>query len=100
MSGAIGYVVVMTAHPGRRARLVAALADLADRIRSDEPGNVYFDFYPHPDDADEVWIVERYRDEAAVEQHKIAKHMTDLAPAVREHVADMKITRLPEGTPA
>lgn len=95
MSSPVGYVVVMTAHPGQRARLAEDLAILGERIRADEPGNVYFDLYLSPDNADDVWIIERYRDEDAVEAHRVARHMADLAPNVRRHVAETKITRLP-----
>lgn len=71
----------LRARRGERERLVAVLAPLI-AAASAEPGTELFDLHLARDDMDEVWLYERFTDDAALAAHREG-------PAVRNVVAQL-----------
>jgi quinol monooxygenase YgiN len=79
MGAAIVIFSRLRARSGQRDGLVAVLAPLVAAAAT-ESGTEQFDLHLARDDADEVWLYERFTDEAALAAHQ-------KGPAVREVVA-------------
>ena len=57
--------------------VLALVADLR-RHTLEEPGCLGYDVFRSTDDAGEVLLLERYRDDAAIEAHRNSKHYQEL----------------------
>ena len=61
--------------PGQRDEFLEAIyAEGLDEASRNEAGNIKYDYYFPADDSDELLLVEKWRDEAAFEQHKSEPH--------------------------
>lgn len=94
MSRPIGVVAVMTAKPGAKQDLISAMREITTEIERTEPGCTHFSVYEHPEQPDQVWVMERYADDAALTAHRAAPHMTTIAPRIRDNYAAIDITFL------
>lgn len=76
----MGFVVqaTWTALPGHEREVRAALLELAARTR-EEPGNILYIPYEHPDDPARLGIFELYADEHAFQAHVESSHFQELA---------------------
>lgn len=84
----------ITAQPGKRAELVAALQAMVEAVEA-EPGTVQYVL--HTDDANEdiVWFYERYADDAALQAHMTSEAMKQLGASMRDLAAGRpELTRL------
>lgn len=79
-------IAKITAQPGKRDDLVAALQAMVDAT-ADEPGTVEYILHTDDADADLVWFYERYADGAAVEAHRTSDAMKAVGLAVRDLAA-------------
>ncbi|HEY0278832.1 MAG TPA: putative quinol monooxygenase [Solirubrobacterales bacterium] len=82
------------ARPGERDRLVAALTAMIAPSES-EAGCIGYRPMQDPNDEDAVAIVERWVDEAALEEHFETPHFKRVAIVLEELLAEpFKLTRL------
>jgi quinol monooxygenase YgiN len=72
--------------PGAEAELLERALDVANDV-SDEPGNVLALVLRDPASPDDVFMLELFQDEAAIEAHRIAKHTVGKGPAVHALLA-------------
>jgi quinol monooxygenase YgiN len=79
-------IAKITAQPGKRAELVAALQAMVDAT-NDEPGTIQYLLHTDDGDADVVWFYERYTDAAAVDAHRSSEAMKTVGLAVRDLAA-------------
>lgn len=76
----------ITAQPGKRAELVAALQVMVQAVEA-EPGTVQYVLHTDDSDADAVWFYERYADAAAFEAHRTSEAMKQLGASMRDLAA-------------
>jgi quinol monooxygenase YgiN len=82
----ITHLVHVTTKPAEHERFVAAARALRD-ASVQEDGNVEYSLWAPLDGGNEVVVVERWRDQAAVESHHNAGHMSTFRSAVKGAVA-------------
>jgi quinol monooxygenase YgiN len=82
----ITHLVHVTTKPSEHERFVAAARALRDASVGEE-GNVEYTLWAPLDGGNEVVVVERWRDQAAVEAHHQAEHMSTFRRAVKGAVA-------------
>jgi len=79
-------IAKITAQPGKRDELVAALQAMVEAT-NDEPGTIQYLLHIDDGDADVVWFYERYADAAAVDAHRSSEAMKAVGLAVRDLAA-------------
>lgn len=82
----ITHLVHITTRPSEHDRFVAAAKALRDASVQEE-GNIEYTLWAPLDGGSEVVVVERWRDQAAVEAHHDAEHMGTFRAAVKGAVA-------------
>jgi quinol monooxygenase YgiN len=82
----ITHLVHVTTKPSEHERFVAAARALRD-ASVQEDGNVEYSLWAPLEGGNEVLVVERWRDEAAVDTHHNAEHMSTFRGAVKGAVA-------------
>ncbi len=82
----ITHLVHVTTKPAEHERFVAAARALRD-ASVQEDGNIEYTLWAPLDGGSEVVVVERWRDQAAVESHHGAEHMRTFRSAVKGAVA-------------
>jgi quinol monooxygenase YgiN len=82
----ITHTVHIVTKPSEHDRFVAAAKALRDASVKEE-GNVEYSLWAPIDGGNEVVVVERWRDQAAVEAHHTAEHMAAFRAAVKGAVA-------------
>jgi len=76
-----GGPIIVVARWRMRAEEVEGVLAIAAELRRqtlEEPGCLGYDVFRSVDAPGELLLLERYRDEAAVEAHRAAKHYQDL----------------------
>ena len=56
-----------------------------------EPGNLQYDFYLPLDSSDDLLLIEKYRDAAALGAHVRSAHVARLTELKNEYVADLSL---------
>jgi len=72
----------LTAQPGRRDDLVAALEELGAATR-DEPGSEIFVLHPARDEPDVVLGYEVFADDEALAAHRASEHVAAIGPKLQ-----------------
>jgi quinol monooxygenase YgiN len=65
----------------------------ARRCLEREPGCLQFDITQDPADPEQWLFYERYRDEAALEDHRKTDYLPKFIEATREYIVDRKVRR-------
>lgn len=76
-----GGFVRLVPKAGAEAELLERALDVAEDVRT-EPGNLLTLVLQDPDRPGEVFMLELFEDEAAVEAHRVAKHTVEKGPKV------------------
>ena len=74
--------------PGAKAKLIEFLKWDGEVARDTEPGTLRFDFFEDPEDEGAIYLYEAYRDEAALEAHKVNPPFQQYFSTVREECVD------------
>jgi len=82
----ITHTVHVITKPSEHGRFLAAARALRDASVGEE-GNIEYSLWAPLDGGSEVLVVERWRDQAAVEAHHAAAHMAAFRAAVKGAVA-------------
>jgi quinol monooxygenase YgiN len=82
----VGIIAKLTALPGKRDELVAALGLALDNAEA-EPGTLRYILHTDAKDEDLVWFYEQYTDAAALAAHGASDGMKALGRAVAPFVA-------------
>lgn len=91
---AIGGFVRLKPKPGAEDELLERLLDVAEDVRS-EPGNLLTLVFRDPADPRDVFMLELFEDEAAIEAHRVAEHTKRKAAAVHAILEEpMTVQRL------
>ena len=83
--------VTYKAKPGHREAFVAAVVEqgILAKIRAEE-GCLQYEYFAALEDADKLFLVERWANETVLRAHMQAPHMADLQKVKEEHVLDSK----------
>ena len=73
--------------------LNAIRAEGIDAAARAEPGNLQYDYYIPVDQSDDVLLIEKYRDEAAVAAHVRQAHTARLVELKEAYVGDMLLEK-------
>lgn len=91
---AIGGFVRLSPKPGAEAELLMRAVDMVGDIRT-EPGNVLALLFRDPEQSGDVFMLEMFKDQAAIEAHRVASHSVVKGPAVHALLqSPMEIRRL------
>jgi quinol monooxygenase YgiN len=82
----ITHTVRVITKPSEHDRFVAAARVLRD-ASVQEDGNIEYSLWAPLDGGNELLVLERWRDQAAVEAHQAAEHMSTFRKAVKGAVA-------------
>jgi quinol monooxygenase YgiN len=96
----IGLVVKIKVKADKTAEFEAAFKEAQAGVRAEEPGCVYYDLYKANDDAQTYFVLERYKDQAAVQQHQNTKHfakMMESTGGLTEGAPEMSFLSLVSG---
>ncbi|KAJ5505675.1 hypothetical protein LT330_001681 [Penicillium expansum] len=92
MSEVINQVAILTAKPEAFDELVAELANITRNVQEHEPEAIVYYAYSIPQ-ANEVVVVERYTNQAALDKHHAAPYLQELikkAPALLAKPSEVK----------
>ena len=84
----ITLLVEIDSHEGRTERFRAAVDELLESVKANEPGALRYDFYSS-DDGRRGWNVEVFADSAAV-----AHHMENVGPLLPKLLATVEFPRI------
>ncbi|MDF3931498.1 putative quinol monooxygenase [Pseudomonas citronellolis] len=90
MSTPITLIAIIRAKPGRADALQARLADLRGPSRA-EAGCVQYDLHRDRKDPDLIYMVEQWRDEAAIAEHEASPHFQAFVKAAQADLAELDI---------
>ena len=82
-----GVVVTINIKPGFKDQFMRALLDDARGSATKEPGCLRFDVLQDTSEANRVYLMEEYRDEAAFETHTKQPHFTKFFATVKDWFA-------------
>ncbi len=76
----VGYIATFEVKPGQEAAFEAAISAVASKVREVEPGTLFY--APYRGESGKYFMMERYQNLAAREQHAKAPEVLALFPAV------------------
>ncbi len=79
----IAVLLTMYAKPGKEEELAERFTDILGEVRS-EPGNLLAITLRDPNEPGKLYEFAIYKDEAAIEAHKVAEHSLKKGPPIRE----------------
>lgn len=80
--GRIAVIAKLTARPGARDQLLAALEPLVGHARDGEEGTLVYIPHTEAEDPDAVWFYELYRDAEALGAHRSSPVMREVGAAL------------------
>ncbi|KAE8354228.1 hypothetical protein BDV28DRAFT_131475 [Aspergillus coremiiformis] len=82
-SKVINQIAILTPKQGRFDDLAAEVANLSQKVQKNEPGTLVY--YAYADaKREEIIIVERYADQAALDKHSASQYYQDLVKKAPE----------------
>lgn len=82
----IGVVATLKIQEGKNAAFEEAFLALAEQVRANEPGNIFYILHRSKSDPQEYKVLEQYNSEADLETHRQSSHFNEanqvLAPLV------------------
>jgi len=67
-------LAILKAQPGKEMELAQACAQLANEVRANEEGNTMYVAHVAANDPTEIIIIEKYKDEQAMADHRHSAH--------------------------
>jgi quinol monooxygenase YgiN len=77
----ITFISRMTVKAGKEADFVRLCKQLTDKVRANEPGTVYYDFF-NLREPRRYAVIESFADEAAEHVHNNSPYFNELAPGI------------------
>jgi len=90
----IGIIATLTVQPGKQAEFEAVFAELAARVRADEPGNIFYQLCRSRESDETYKVLEQYRDQAAVDAHRNSAHYRSAGPLLGAVLAGAPVVEL------
>jgi quinol monooxygenase YgiN len=78
---AVGGFVRLVPKPGAEAELLERALDVAADVRT-EPGNVLALVFRDPERTGDIFMLELFQDQTAIEAHRVARHSVEKGPFV------------------
>ncbi|MEG3147982.1 putative quinol monooxygenase [Sphingomonas sp. RT2P30] len=90
----IAIIATITVQPGKQADFEPIFADLAAKVRADEPGNVFYQLCRSRENDTTYKVLELYQDQAAVEAHRVSAHFRAAGPLLGAVLAGPPVVEL------
>lgn len=74
----IGVVAILKVKEGEEGTFEAAMKEAMTAVRANEPGNLQYDTFKHKSEDRTFVIMERYKDQAALDAHGSSDHFQQL----------------------
>lgn len=93
------FIARMKVKEGREDEFIELAEKLTEKVRENEPGTLYYEFFRLRDEPDGFAVFEKFVDEAAEEAHRNTPYFEELAtllvdcldgPYVREYLDPLK----------
>ena len=79
----IGLIAKLKVKEGKGKEFEAAFKPLAEKVNSDaEPGALLYQLCKSRSDPNTYVVMEMYRDQAAIDEHRTTPHFTEIFPIV------------------
>jgi len=79
----IGGIKKVKPLQGKESEFETLFNQLKAAVRLNEPGNEYYDLYRSPNNDSSYIVMERYRDQAALDAHDLSPHGAAFFPKIR-----------------
>jgi quinol monooxygenase YgiN len=84
---AIGVVATITIQEGKNAAFEQAFLALAEQVRANEPGNIFYILHRSKTDPQVYKVLEQYHDEADLDAHGKTEHFREANKVLATMVA-------------
>jgi quinol monooxygenase YgiN len=84
---AIGVVAKITIQEGKNAAFEQAFLALAEQVRANEPGNIFYILHRSKTDPQVYKVLEQYQDEADLDAHGKTEHFREANKVLATMVA-------------
>ena len=74
----IGIVATLKVQEGKNAEFEAVFAELAGKVRANEPGNLLYQLTKSRADPNTYKVMELYKDQAAIDAHGVTDYFREL----------------------
>ena len=74
---AIGLLATITVQEGKNAEFEQAFLALAEQVRANEPGNIFYVLHRSKSDPQVYKVMEQYQDAAALDAHGKSAHFAE-----------------------
>lgn len=74
----LGIVATLRVQDGKGSEFEAIFAELAARVRADEPGNLLYQLTRSRTEPNTYKVLEMYRDQAAIDAHRASSHFREI----------------------
>jgi quinol monooxygenase YgiN len=74
---AIGLLATITVQEGKNAEFEQAFLALAEQVRANEPGNIFYILHRSKSDPQVYKVMEQYQDAAALDAHGKSTHFAE-----------------------
>jgi len=91
----IGLVAVLKIKPGMEDKVAKAAVRMAETVRKEEKKCLLYDPFVPVDNASEIYILEKYISEEALDEHRKLPHYLAFREAIKDDVTGPpQVTRL------
>jgi quinol monooxygenase YgiN len=84
---AIGVIATITIQEGKNAAFEQAFLALAEQVRANEPGNIFYILHRSKTDPQVYKVLEQYHDEADLDAHGKTEHFREANKVLATMVA-------------
>lgn len=84
----IGVVAILTVAAGKTAEFEAIFAELAAKVRANEPGNLFYQLTRSRTDANTYKVLELYKDQESLTAHGATDYFRELGRKLGPCMAD------------
>ena len=84
---AIGLLATLTIKEGMNAEFEKAFTTLAEQVRANEPGNIFYILHRSKSDPQVYKVMEQYRNEADLDAHGKSAHFREANQALASMLA-------------
>ncbi len=89
----VNIFVTITVPRQNRDKILALLGDLSYASQG-EKGCIHYQYYLHPEDPEQLVIVERWESPEALSAHEKTSHFKTLLPQVSDLASEVNINKL------
>src|SRR3569623_1554039 len=90
----IGVIATLMIQPGKQAEFEAIFAELAAGVRTNEPGNIFYQLCRSRENVLTYKVLEQYRAQASLAAHRASAHYRAAGPLLAALLAGAPVVEL------